>query len=122
MLHVEINTKTRVVSLEPEGPLTKEDFGAAARIINPVIEAYGMLSGVLIHAPEFPSWDSFSALIAHLQFVKDHHRKIRRVALVTDSALANFAEALVSHFVSAQIKHFVCDDIALAQQWLENSA
>jgi hypothetical protein len=42
--------------------------------------------GLLIEAPSFPGWGSFGALINHMKFVYDHHRKIDRVAAVTDNA------------------------------------
>lgn len=45
---------------------------------------------------------SFAALSSHLKFVKDHHKKIARIVLVTDSVLGNFAELIASHFVQAE--------------------
>jgi hypothetical protein len=45
-------------------------------------------------------------MAAHFRFVKDHHKRIKKIAVVTDSAMGTLAEKLASHFVSATIKHF----------------
>jgi hypothetical protein len=57
-------------------------------------------------------------MAAHFQFVKDHHRQIKKVARVTDSALGNVAEHLASHFLAAEIKHFPAGETAAAKQWV----
>jgi hypothetical protein len=56
-------------------------------------------------------------MVAHFRFVRDHHKRIRRVGLVTDSALGNVAERLASHFVSAEIRHFAAGELEVAKQW-----
>ena len=43
-------------------------------------------------------------MAAHLRFVRDHHKRVRKIAVVTDSKLGSVAEHLASHFVAAQIK------------------
>ncbi len=84
-----------------EFPLEKTDFEKAAEEIDPLIEETGKLKGLVIHAENFPGWDSFGALVSHLKFIKNHHREIGRIALVTDSPMGNLAEKLGSHFVAA---------------------
>ena len=86
MLLVEIDEASGIAVLEPSGPLSKDDFELAAKIIDPYIEKSGKLNGLIIHAESFPGWDSFAALSSHLSFVREHHKIISRVALSTDSA------------------------------------
>lgn len=120
MLDVRVNIEDGIAMLEPHGPLTRKDFESAAAIIDPYIERAGSLKGVMIHTEMFPGWDSFAALLTHLRFVKDHHRKVTRVAIVTDSALGDFAEKVVSHFVAAEVKHFRFDELTWARNWILN--
>ena len=54
----------------------------------------------------------------HFRFVRDHQKYIRRIALVTDSALGNVVEHLASHFVSAEIKHFPAGEVEAARLWI----
>jgi hypothetical protein len=118
MLSVKIDEASGIAILEPEGALSKTDFQSAAAIIDPFIEKTGRLNGVIVHTASFPGWDSFAALLSHLTFVKDHHKKISRVALVTDSVIGNFAEAVVSHFINAKIKVFPFQELGKATLWI----
>ena len=59
-------------------------------------------------------------MVGHLQFVRDHHKHIKKIGLVTDSALGNVAEHLASHFVSAEIRHFSVGELAAAKRWIMN--
>ena len=122
MLHIKIDEKTKIAYVEPESELTKNDFAFAASIIDSFLEEAGKLNGIIIHVKSFPGWESFGAMIKHFKFVKDHHRKVARVALVTDCLLGSFAEHVANHFVSAEIKHFAFNEFESAQKWIiENS-
>lgn len=118
MLSVEIDEVNYIAILEPDGPLSKDDFVQAARIIDPYIEDNTLLNGLIIHTESFPGWGSFAALCSHLQFIKEHHKKITRIALSTDSTLGNFAESIASHFVNAEIKLFSYQDLTQAKNWI----
>ncbi len=50
----------------------------------------------MICAKTFPGWESFGALVSHLRFVKIHHRKIARIAAVTDSELLKIMPHIAS--------------------------
>ena len=66
----------------------------------------------------FPGWDSFSALIKHLKFIKEHHKKVSQVAFATDSPIGGLAEHVASHFVSAKIKSFTFCELEKAKKWV----
>ncbi len=122
MLSVEIDESNGIAILEPSGPLSKVDFELAAKIIDPYIEKSGSLTGLIIHVEHFPGWDSFAALSSHLKFVKEHHKKISRVAFSTDSAVSAFAETIGSHFVNAEIKVFSYQELEPAKEWILGGA
>ena len=61
-------------------------------------------------------------MVNHFLFVRDHHKRIKRIEVVTDSHLGDFAERLASHFVSAQIRHFPAGQIEVARQWIMNGS
>jgi len=108
-----------ILILKPEGPLRAEDFTALAGAVDPYIEERGDLNGLLIDAPSFPGWENFSALLSHLRFVRDHHRKIRRIAVVSDSPLLAIGPKIADHFVSAEVRAFDAADRAGALAWIE---
>jgi len=117
MLTVKIDEVKGIVLLGPDGPLSKKDFESAATVIDPYIEKPGLLNGLVIYTKSFPGWDSFAALSSHLKFVKEHHKKIARVAFATDSGVGNFAEAVAGHFVNAEIKGFSYQELEKAKDW-----
>lgn len=118
MSSVKIDEARGIAILEPDGALSKTDFQSAAAIIDPFIEKAGRLNGVIIYTASFPGWDSFAALFSHLTFVKDHHKKVSRVALVTDSVIGKFAEAVGGHFINAKIKVFPFQEMGKATLWI----
>ncbi len=118
MLSINLNEVEGIAILKPNGKLCKEDFISAAKIINPYIEKSGKLNGIVIQVKSFPGWDSFSALITHLKFIKEHHKKVSHVAFVTDSPIGKFAAHIGSHFVNAEIRSFSFGELEDAKYWI----
>jgi hypothetical protein len=106
-----------VLIVEPHGPLRSEDFDALALSVDPWIEAHGTLRGLVVHAREFPGWESFGSVLRHFRFVRDHHRKIRRVALCAGGKLASLMPRLAEHFVTAEIRRFDYDALERGVAW-----
>ena len=96
MVKFELLKDAGVLLVEPKSALSAGDFREISRVIDPYIREKGKLTGLLIELPSFPGWDSFGALIEHMKFVHDHHRKIDRVAAVTDNAFLKIAPRLLS--------------------------
>lgn len=116
-IRISVEENHRVVRVRPSGRLSKEDFIRLADEIDPLIEQWGALNGLVIESRDFPGWESVGALIRHLRFVSEHHRRIRRIAVVTDSRLGAIAGHLASHVVAAKIKQFESDDLDVALSW-----
>jgi hypothetical protein len=118
MLKHELRTEEGILIVRPEGPLSSDDFTHIAADVDAHLEAHGALNGLMIHARRFPGWEDLWAVMSHLKFVREHHRKIRRVAVVSDAAMLQVAPKIATHFVSAEIKQFPfeAEDAALA--WL----
>ena len=122
MITFELNEDNAVLEVRPTGPLKKEDFERLAQTVDPYIEKEGGLVGMMIASEHFPGWESLGAMVQHFQFVRNHHAKIERIALVTDSKLGDIAEKLGAHFSSATIKHFPAGETKAAKTWLEISS
>jgi len=107
-----------VLVVEPHAKLQVEDFDALDATADTWIESSEhSLRGLVVHARQFPGWENLGSLLRHLRFVRDHHRKIRRVALAVDGTIAEFTPALVDHFVHAELKQFGADDLEAAVVW-----
>ena len=120
MIEHTLDTARSILYVRPKSSLEQGDFAQLAKTVDPHIARTGGLAGLIIEAPKFPGWDSLGAMAAHIRFVRDHHKHIKKVGLVTDSALGNVAERLASHFVAAEIKHFSAGQLEAAEQWILN--
>lgn len=122
MIEYDLDTEHSVLLVRPKSALEQQDFVDLAQAVDPYIETTGDLAGLILEVSAFPGWDSFGALVTHFRFVRDHHKHVKKVAVVTDSHLGDIAEHLATHFVSATIRHFPAGQTAQARQWITDGS
>jgi hypothetical protein len=122
MLEVRLDAARSILFLHPTSALQKADFEQLSKTVDPHIEKTGGLGGVILDIKAFPGWESIGAMAAHFKFVRQHHRKVKKIAVVTDAKIGTVAEKLASHFVAATIKHFPAGQIAAAEQWISGKS
>lgn len=118
LLEHEFSPQTGILVVHPQGRLQSEDFRRLAAVVDPYLARAGQLRGVLIEAESFPGWSGFAALVSHFRFVKDHQRRVARVAAVTDSDFLTVLPRIANHFVRADVRHFPYDQRQAALDWL----
>jgi hypothetical protein len=111
-----------VLVVDANGALHAQDFDALAFTVDPWIEAHGKLEGIVVHARAFPGWENFGSFVRHVQFIRDHHRRIKRVALAVDSKARTLVPRIGEHFIDAEVKTFAFDDFDAAVAWASGSA
>jgi hypothetical protein len=118
MIDHEWDAAKSILTVRPQSPLDTSDFTDLSKAVEPTIEQGGEITGLIIDAPHFPGWDSFGALVTHIRFVHEHHKHVKKVAVVTDSSVAGVAQHLISHFVSAEVRQFPAGQIQQAHDWI----
>ena len=118
MIEHNLDAEQSILHLRPRGALAEADFAALTRTVDAHIGKTGGLAGIVIETPSFPGWESFPAMKAHFRFVRDHHRLVRRLAVVTDSPMGKVAENLAAHFVAAEIRQFPAGQAEAAKRWI----
>ena len=98
--------------------LSSDDFHRLSEAVDRWLEQGNSLEGLLIQARKFPGWEDLGSLISHIEFIRDHHRKVQKVALVADGAVAGILPAIGDHFVKAQVRGFDSDEKDAALHWL----
>ncbi len=121
MIQHEMHHDKGVLIVKPLGPLAAEDFAAITRDARSYIETNGALDGFVICAEKFPGYKNAQGLWSHLRFVRAHHRKIKKVAFVSDSRFYEIASRLVSRCVQPQVKHFGYKHEDSAMDWISAS-
>ncbi len=106
-----------VLLVEVTEALRAKDFDALSLTADTWIEAHGDLQAIVIHARTFPGWENVGSLLRHVRFVRDHHRKVKRVALATDGKLVGVLPSIADHFVEAEVKGFRYDELESATAW-----
>lgn len=119
MIHVDLNPATGVAVVHPAKlhGLTAHDFTHLTTVIDSYLKDHAALHGLVIVADSFPGWEDFKGFISHMTFVRDHHKAIRKVALVSDSQLLSAAPQLVDHFLRAKVRHFGANELEAAKTW-----
>lgn len=118
MITVQVDGENALAVIKPSGALTETDFDLVGGVVDPLIEHRGSLRGLIIEATRFPGWADFAGLIAHLRFVREHHRQIEKIAVVTDDPIAAHIPGLAAHFVAAEIRRFESGESDAARQWV----
>jgi tRNA U38,U39,U40 pseudouridine synthase TruA len=121
MLQYELDRADGILILKPMGPLESADFEKLVREVDPFIEDKGKLNGLMIYTKSFPGWENFASFLSHIKFVKDHHRKVKKIAAVTESGFLSIMPQVAKHFVRAEVRHFDIKDKDAALKWLKTA-
>lgn len=117
MLKIDLQERENIAVITPDSTITGGDLDHLTNVINDYINEYDQIPNLVIHATHIPHWSSFGALEKHLAFVKNHHRLVKKVAIVSDSKLLWIAKTIVDHFTGAKIRRFEEDAIDDAMAW-----
>ncbi|MEJ2657065.1 MAG: STAS/SEC14 domain-containing protein [Desulfobacterales bacterium] len=122
MIFYDLDENSGMLTVRPQGKLETQDFLTISEVVDPYIKKSGGLKGIIITTKKSPGWEDFKSMIEHMKFVSNHHRKISKVAIVTDSKIADVAESLGKHFIKASIKHFSFEEFESAKRWILKTA
>ena len=117
-MEITIDGNMGIAMLEPHDPIDKSDFERAEKLIDPYIQSNGELTGLIIHAKTFPGWESAGAFMAHMNFIRTHHKHVKKLALVTDSKMIDIAKSIAGYFVDVEVKQFGADELEAAKEWI----
>jgi hypothetical protein len=106
MIETEIREKEDVIIATPKGVLSAGDVKSLAARINDYINSHDRVPNLVLHTVGLPHWNDFAAFREHLKLVRDHHKVIRKVAVVSDSTLIGVIRPVVDQFTGAKVRRF----------------
>jgi hypothetical protein len=106
----------RAVLITVLGPITTEDFEALDLTLDHLLGT-SSLEGVVVHVKNGPSWQNLGSFLRHVGFVREHHRQLKRLALVAEGKLAVFMPAIARQLLAAEVHGFSHRDLEVAVQW-----
>jgi len=107
-----------LVEVAVTGTMKSEDFKEFGEKADAVIKEYGDIR-VLIDASGFNGWDNLDAAEHHFSFVKKHHEKVERLAIVAGHTWQHWLAAMVRVFVHPEVKIFDKDQVEEARKWVK---
>lgn len=114
-----LNRRKGVLTIKPKGELDRGQFELITREVDSYLKEHHKLNGVLLEAAHFQGWQNFAALSTHLKFIKNHHRSVEKIAVVTGDAVMNAIPRIAEHFIRAEVKVFKAAHRSRALRWLE---
>jgi hypothetical protein len=118
-MQIDIKARENIFIITPQARITADDIKDLASRVNSYINETDKVPNLVLHAKSVPHWADFKALQKHLHFVKDHHKLIKKVAIVSDSKLLWLAKSVVEHFVRAKVRRFNEGAIEDAISWAQ---
>lgn len=118
MLRITEDVARNCLLLEPSGAISRKDLDTLTARFDGYVNAQDRIPNLVVRAVSFPTWTDFAALVRHLRFIREHHRMVRKVALVSDARALDIAPRIAGHFVSADIRHFAAGDFDAALDWV----
>ena len=119
MLHFERLPDKNILVVTPHGPLESADFEKFKAEMDAPATSQGKMTRLMIRTRSFPGWANVRAFASHLKFVRNRHRQIERIAVVSDSRLLKVLPGLARYFVHPDIRHFDFAQGDQAAGWLE---
>jgi len=120
MIDLSFTAESNIVAAKIRGELQASDWNDVAPIIDKQITEHGKIN-LLLDATDFDGWENLNAAKNHLSFVKNHHNKIQRVAVIAGKRWQHWIAAAASVFVNADLKIFAEDLAYKAQEWLQGN-
>jgi len=118
MIKANLDRSKGILHIKPSGPLEESDFATLGEIADPYIAKKGALAGVIVEIDRFPGWKNLAGMVKHFRFVRSHHRKVRRVALVTNARIGTIAPKFARHFLAAEVRRFEAGKAGEAKKWI----
>lgn len=118
MIDIDVNPQLGVLTLVLDGPVAAADLRTLSERADARVRRASNVAGLLIKAPRMPAWRELSALLEHLRCMQPLRPKIRRIAVMTESAAASYAGQLQRFFPQAELARFSARNPGSAQAWL----
>lgn len=119
MLDFELLSDEGILRVSPASPILVRDFVQLTEVVDRYLTTHERLNGIIISADALPGWEDFAAQVSLLQFLRDHHRHIPKIAALANAPLINVLPPIAAHFEAAVIREFGCDQLQAASDWIQ---
>jgi hypothetical protein len=116
MIRTEIISPNALRIIVPE-KLKADDFRKIAPQVDSIISQFGKIR-LLIDASQFSGWENIAAFENHAGFVKNHHNRVERIAVVVAHDWQHWLIGTVRIFVHPEVRAYDEGHEREALQWI----
>jgi hypothetical protein len=116
MIKTEIISANALKMVAPK-KLKAEDFRKLRPQIDSLISQHGKIR-LLIDASGFGGWEDLAAFTTHARFIRSHHQKIERIAVIAPRNWQRWAMGAVKMFLHPEIRAYDKRHENEALQWI----
>jgi hypothetical protein len=113
------NNESNLIEATISDTIGTEDIKKLEAITDRKIREHGNIR-IFANAAEFKGWEDISSIQEHIVFVKEHHNKIEKIALIIGRVWQQWLADIVSIFVHPQVKIFYNNEQNEAKFWVNN--
>jgi hypothetical protein len=97
--------------------LKADDFRQIAPQIDSLIQQHGKIR-LLIDASDFRGWENIAAFESHARFIKNHHRRVERVAVIAAHDWHHWLIGAVGMFLHPEVRAYDKSHESEALRWI----
>lgn len=121
MLDFELLSDEGILHVSPTSPMLVRDFVQLTEVVDRYLTTHEHLNGIVISTDTLPGWEDFTAQVTLLQFLRDHHRQIRKIAVLSAEPLNDILPPIAAHFAAAEIRQFAPGQEQQACDWMQST-
>jgi len=110
-----------LVALNFDGKISHEEFEALEPMIDAQIEKDGGEICLLLDLTDFEGYEDLHALWEHFVIVKNHHKHVKRVAIIGEEDWERRFAKLAAQFTLADVGYYAPAKMAEAIEWLSRN-
>ena len=104
----------RIVALRK---LFADDFQQITPEVDSFISQHGKIR-LLVDVSSFNGWNNAAALLKHIQFIKDHHRNVERIAVVGVRSWQHWVIGVIRMIVHPEVRAYDRSQQSEALHWI----
>ena len=116
MLDFQPNDEQAVAHVRLHGSIAENEYSQFLPRLEAFIERHGRIR-VLLDLRGFDGWEDVSAFWQHVLLVKDHHRAVRRIAIVGERTWERVIAELVPRLAGVEGRYFDAASLDDAEIW-----
>jgi hypothetical protein len=119
MATIDIRKEDKIIYAKISGVVSEADFkDTIGPAVEKILEQDNPPDCLFLDAEGFDGWEDLSSFISHMEFIRDHHQYIKKVAVVGIDKWREMVMHIVAMISGVEAKFFPIRQREEAKSWL----